>query len=212
MDGVLARRQGDLTVVAENLHKPRNFSALVRTCDAVGIHEVHAVSGGAEVRRHWHTSQGAEKWVRVVTHASAAEACAALRERGFTLLAAHPSADAHDYREIDYTRPSALLVGTEAFGVTPEALRQADRLVRIPMMGMSQSLNVSVACAVLLYEALAQRRAAGFYDRPRLPPERLARDRFEWLYPRLARWCLEQGRDYPALDEDGELLSDPREP
>jgi tRNA (guanosine-2'-O-)-methyltransferase len=133
-----------------------------------------------------------------------------LRSEGFIILAAHLSDQAVDYREIDYTRPTALLIGTEAFGVSDEGLRWVDREIVIPMMGMSQSLNVSVATAVVLYEAVAQRRAAGMYDQSRMPPERHARLRFEWLHPTVARYCRERGLPYPELDQDGELLSDPR--
>jgi tRNA (guanosine-2'-O-)-methyltransferase len=203
---VLARRQPDLTVLAENLHKPRNFSALIRTCDAVGIQWVHAVPGETSPRRHWHTSQGAEKWVELVCHRSTARACASLRQSGFQLVAAHLDETAVDFREVDYTRPTALLLGTELFGVSDTAARQADRLIRIPMLGMSQSLNVSVACAIVLYEAQRQRESAGLYRGPRLNPADHARLRFEWLHPKLARFCQRHGLDYPALDEEGELL------
>jgi len=210
LDGVLDRRQPDLTVLAENLHKPRNLSAVVRTCDAVGVERIHVVPGELNPRRHWHTSQGAEKWVGLQLHESIEGACRALREQGFTLLGAHLSDQAVDYREVDYTRPTALLIGTEAFGVTDEALHWVDQEIMIPMMGMSQSLNVSVACAVVLYEALAQRRAAGLYEASRMPAERHRCTRFEWLHPKVARYCRERGLPYPGLDEDGELLEDPR--
>jgi tRNA (guanosine-2'-O-)-methyltransferase len=205
---VLSRRQPDLTVLAENLHKPRNFSAVIRTCDSVGIHQVHVVPGEASPRRHWHTSQGAEKWVEVETHTSTAEALETLRTRGFRLVAAHLSQKAVSYREIDYTYPTALVIGTELFGVSPEALALADRQIRIPMLGMSQSLNVSVACAVVLYEAQRQRQAAGMYDECRLDQATRTRLRFEWLHPKLAAFCRERGFAYPALDEDGELLGE----
>ena len=212
LDGVLHRRQPDLTVLAENLHKPRNLSAVVRTCDAVGITDIHVVPGETNVRKHWHTSQGAEKWVGLQVHESTREACEHLRSEGFSILAAHLSDHAVDYRDVDYTRPTALLIGTEAFGVSDEGLRWVDREIVIPMMGMSQSLNVSVATAIVLYEAVAQRRAAGMYDHSRMAPGRHATLRFEWLHPTVARYCRERGLPYPALDEDGELLSDPRSP
>lgn len=211
LDGVLNRRQPDLTVLAENLHKPRNLSAVVRTCDAVGIPEIHVVPGEENPRKHWHTSQGAEKWVGLRVHDSTRAACEQLRAEGFTILAAHLSDQAVDYREVDYTRPTALLIGTEAFGVSDEGLRWVDREIVIPMMGMSQSLNVSVATAVVLYEAAAQRRAAGLYDTSRMDPETHARLRFEWLHPKVARYCRERGLAYPALDEEGEMERDPRE-
>ncbi len=206
LDAVLSRRQPDLTILAENLHKPRNFSALIRTCDAVGIQDVHAVPGETNPRRHWHTSQGAEKWVELHCHESTGHACDWLRQRGFQLVAAHLSESACDYREVDYTKPTALLIGTERFGVSERALQQADRLISIPMVGMSQSLNVSVACAIVLYEAQRQRQAAGQYDRSRMDPRTRQRLRFEWLHPKLARFCQERGLAYPALDEAGNLL------
>lgn len=210
LDGVLNRRQPDLTVIAENLHKPRNLSAVVRTCDSVGIPELNVVPGEVNVRKHWHTSQGAEKWVELKVHESTRAACTTLRKQGFTILGAHLSDRAVDYREVDYTQPTALLIGTEAFGVSDEGLRWVDQEIVIPMMGMSQSLNVSVATAVVLYEAVAQRRAAGLYEESRMDPGQHARRRFEWLHPTVARFCRERSLPYPDMDENGELLSDPR--
>ena len=206
VDSVLAQRQPDLTVLAERLHKPRNFSAIVRTCDAVGINEVHAVPGGDGLSIHWKTSQGAEKWVRVRRHASLLAACAHLRARGFQLVAAHPDESAADYRDIDYTVPTALLVGTELFGVSEAGLAQSDLHITIPMKGMTRSLNVSVACAIVLYEALRQRDAAGMYGAGRLPAELRDELRFEWLQPSLARYCRERGLAYPELDDEGNVI------
>ena len=205
LDAVLARRQPDLTVFAENLHKTRNFSAMVRTCDAVGINEVHVYQEEDGLRRHWNTSQGAEKWLRVHAHESPAEACSHLQAAGYKLVAAHLGETAVDYRDVDYTQPVALVLGTELFGVSEATLAMSDTQVRIPMMGVTQSLNVSVACAVVLFEALRQRQAAGLYDRCRLDQAELARQRFEWLHPVLADYCNRHGLAYPALDEEGEL-------
>lgn len=208
IDSVLNRRQGDLTVLAESLHKPRNFSAIVRTCDAVGINELHAVPGEDGLAIHWKTSQGAEKWVSVRAHDDLPSACAWLRRRGFRLIAAHLSNQAVDYREIDYTRPTALMVGTELFGVSENALAEADQHVMIPMLGMTQSLNVSVACAIVLYEAMRQRQKAGMYGAPRIDEKTWKRQRFEWLHPKLAAFCRERELEYPELDELGKVVGD----
>jgi tRNA (guanosine-2'-O-)-methyltransferase len=205
---VLSLRQPDLTVVAENLHKPRNFSAVIRTCDAVGIQQVHVIPGETTPRRHWHTSQGAEKWVEVRRHESVRAAADWLKDRGFQLVAAHLSPAAADFRTVDYTVPTALVIGTELFGVSDAALELSDVQIGIPMMGMSQSLNVSVACALVLYEAQRQRRSAGLYDECRLDRQTHHRLRFEWLHPKLAHYCRERGLEYPALDEQGELLEE----
>ena len=208
LDWVLAQRQPDLTVLAESLHKPRNFSAIVRTCDAVGINDLHAVPGDGGLAIHWKTSQGAEKWIKVHPHRSLDQACQHLRGRGFQLVAAHLSDKAIDYRELDYTVPTALIVSTELFGASEQALAAADHEVMIPMMGVTQSLNVSVACAVVLYEALRQRQAAGMYGKLRLSGESMERQRFEWLHPTVAKFCKKRKLDYPELDEEGEIIGD----
>lgn len=205
LDAVLAMRQPDLTVFAENLHKPRNFSAMVRNCDAVGINEMHVLPGETDLRKHWNTSQGAEKWMCIRTHESSGQACAYLKSAGFRLIAAHLGDDAVDYRQVDYTQPTALVLGTELFGVSEITLANVDQQVFIPMMGVTQSLNVSVACAIVLYEAQRQRQAAGMYDHCRLDDETLARQRFEWLHPVLTDYCQRHGLEYPALDESGDL-------
>ena len=208
LDAVLDRRQPDLTVLSENLHKPKNFSALVRTCDAVGIHEVNVVPGEFHPRRHWHTSSGTEKWIGVQTHKTIAAAAATLKARGFRLVAAHISEQASDFREVDYTLPTALLIGTELFGVSDEALKHVDQQISIPMQGMSQSLNVSVAAALVLYEAQRQRQLAGMYDESRLDEATRTRLRFEWMHPVVTDFCQQRGLDYPELDEEGEIIGD----
>jgi tRNA (guanosine-2'-O-)-methyltransferase len=205
LDAVLALRQPDLTVFAENLHKPKNFSAMVRNCDAVGINEMHVLPGEGKLRTHWKTSQGAEKWMHIKTHNSNDEACTYLKANGFRLVAAHLSDTAIDYQQVDYTQPTAIVLGTELFGVSETTLSFVDQQIKIPMMGVSQSLNVSVACAVVLYEAQRQRLKAGMYDSCRLDDESFALQRFEWLHPVLTEYCQRHGLNYPALDENGEL-------
>ncbi len=205
LDAVLALRQPDLTIFAENLHKPRNFSAMVRNCDAVGINQMHVLADVDTVRTHWNTSQGAEKWMHIKTHNNTMEACTHLKSNGFRLLAAHLGSTTVDYRDVDYTQPTALVLGTELFGVSDVALSYVDQQISIPMRGVSQSLNVSVACAIVLYEAQHQRQAAGMYRHCRLDKATLRRQRFEWLHPVLADYCQRHQLDYPALDESGEL-------
>lgn len=207
LDRVLSYRQPDLTVLAENLHKPRNFSAIVRTCDAVGVNELHVIPGDDGHSIHWKTSQGAEKWVKIRSHDSLSGGCAFLRGQGFRLVAAHPSGGARDYRELDYTGPVALVVGTELFGVSEAALAEADQQVMIPMFGVTRSLNVSVACAIILYEAMRQRQTAGLYDSRHLDGARWKNQRFEWLHPQLAEYCRRRKLEFPDLDQEGNLLT-----
>ncbi|GIW26787.1 MAG: tRNA (guanosine(18)-2'-O)-methyltransferase [Meiothermus sp.] len=181
---VLDKRQPDLTVLMERVHKPHNFSAILRSCDAVGVLEAHAIPAKHGIpnleeaedlslkgKTFNETSGSAAKWVGLTLHADTASAFAHLKARGFQVLAAHFSERAVDYRQADYTRPTCILLGTEKWGVSPEAAELADAHVLIPMMGMVQSLNVSVAAAVILFEAQRQRLQAGFYERVRLAPE-----------------------------------------
>lgn len=205
----LDRRQPDLTLLAENVHKTHNLSALLRTCDAVGVPVVHAVSGDGTVQRHRRVSGGSRHWVDVRVHDSVERACASLKADGFEILAAHFSARAVDFRTIDYTRPSAILLGSELTGVSAHAAALADRHIVIPMRGMVASLNVSVAAAVILYEAERQRSAAGCYGGCRLSAEARERTLFEWCYPRIAAACREKEVPYPALDAEGGLLDNP---
>lgn len=168
---IAASRQPDLTVFMERVHKPHNVAAILRTCDAVGVMDAHAVPPTGGIPSLNHTAQGAQRWVRLHRHHDAADGLGQLKRAGFTLYAAHFSELATDFREPDYTRPSAIVVGTEKFGVSDEALALCDRQIIIPMLGMTQSLNVSVATALILYEAQRQRAAAGMYEPKSLDEE-----------------------------------------
>ncbi len=201
----LCRRQPDLTVLMECVHKSHNLSAILRNCDAVGVLEAHAIPPEDGLKIHFHTSAGTAKWVRLVRHRTIQAAVQELKGRGFRVLAAHPGSDSVDFREVDFTAPTALMMGAELMGLSDEALALADLRISIPMMGMAQSFNVSVATALLLFEAFRQREAAHMYDESRMDPEELRRTLFEWAYPRIARHCRDRGMRYPSLGKDGGL-------
>ena len=203
---VLDRRQPDLTVLMDNVHKPHNFSAVLRSCDAVGVYEAHAVWSEPGLAPLHHTSGGSARWVRVAAHTNTSHAAAHLREHNFTIYAAHLSSSACDYRDCDYTAPSAILLGAELTGVSPGALELADQHITIPMTGMVESLNVSVAAAIILFEAQRQRLRAGLYDSSRLAQPLYQQTLFEWLHPSVAAFCKRRGLDYPVLDEAGEIV------
>ncbi|WP_417361904.1 tRNA (guanosine(18)-2'-O)-methyltransferase TrmH [Gallaecimonas pentaromativorans] len=205
---VLAMRQPDLTVCMEEVHKAHNLSAVVRTADAIGIHEVHAIFPQKGVRMRPHTAGGSLNWVKVHRHRHIEEAVTALRTQGMQIVATNLSAKAKDFRDIDYTQPTALLVGQELQGISPEALALADHHVVIPMLGMVQSLNVSVASALILYEAQRQRQNAGMYGHSRLPEAEWQRLLFERGYPQLAQQCNRKGLPFPLIDEAGEVQAD----
>ena len=201
----LRRRQPDLTVLMERVHKSHNLSAILRNCDAVGVLQAHAIPPEEGLQIHSHISAGTAKWVRLVRHRTIQGAIQELKERGFRVLAAHPGPEAVDFREVDYTGPTALMIGGELLGLSNEALALADERIAIPMVGMAQSFNVSVATALLLFEAFRQRQAAQMYDESRIDPAESERILFEWAYPRIARHCRSRGTTYPPLDQDGVL-------
>ncbi len=187
IQSVAARRQVDLTVFMERVHKPHNVAAILRTCDAVGVMRAHAVPPTGGIPALNHTAQGAQRWVELIRHHDAAAGLAQLRQAGFRLYAAHFSERAVDFREPDYTQPTAIVMGTEKFGVSAETLEMVDGEVVIPMLGMTQSLNVSVATALILFEAQRQRQAAGMYE-PRSLEESPWKELSEgWIARDLAR-------------------------
>ncbi|MCU0454231.1 MAG: RNA methyltransferase [Bacteroidetes bacterium] len=172
----LRRRQPDLTVVMENIHDPHNVSAMLRSCDAVGVLQVHLVYTheafpdiGAK------SSASARKWVERMSHRSVADCYDRLRAEGFAVYATRLDPTARSLYDLDLTKPTAFVFGNEHRGVSDEAAERSDGSVMIPMMGMIQSLNVSVACAVSLFEAARQRIIAGAYDAPNMSQDELDR-------------------------------------
>lgn len=181
---VLGKRQPTLTVVLEDVHDPHNASAVLRSCDAVGVLDVHLVYVHEEPPRTSFgrsTSASAAKWIRLHWHESIEACYAALREQGFTIVATALEPDSTGLYDLDMTQPTALVFGNEMRGVSREGIENADRAAYIPMQGMVESLNISVSCAVSLYEAMRQRRAAGMYDTPQLGEGELVTLREEWL-------------------------------
>lgn len=207
---VLKARQPDLTLCLEEVHKPNNVSAVIRTADATGLHKIHAVWPDKKMRTLAHTSAGARNWVEVDTHDTIGDAVSELKNQGMQVLVTHLSDSAVDFREIDYTKPTAIILGGEKNGITQQALDLADQDIIIPMVGMVQSLNVSVASALILYEAQRQRQAAGMYDREKslLPEQTIQRIIFERGHPVLAKVAKRKGLPYPELDHVGQIVAD----
>lgn len=203
---VLEKRQVDLTVVVDRLHIGRNLAAIRRTCDGLGVGTIHAVvPEGFEQKRFAGTTMGSHKWVELKRYRSASEAISLMRTNGMQVLAADVGSRALDYRSIDFTQPTAILMGAEVDGVSKEAQGMVDGFFSVPMLGMVESFNVSVACALILVEAIRQRNKAGMLDKPSLRQEEIDRLAFEWGYPKLKRYYQGKGLPYPALDEKGQV-------
>ncbi|RYY40843.1 MAG: RNA methyltransferase [Chitinophagaceae bacterium] len=166
IEAVLQRRQSNLTVVLENVFDPHNVSAVMRSCDAVGVQEIYVLNTKIPPHKKWgfRSSSSAYKWLTVHQFTDAAACFAELRSRYTRILTTHLSSDAVSLYDTDLTVATALVFGNEHGGVSEEFRALADGNFIIPQVGMIQSLNISVACAVSLYEAFRQKTAAGHYN------------------------------------------------
>ena len=167
---VVDKRQPTLTIVLENVHDPHNVSAVIRSCDAVGILDIHFVyhSGQSFPVLAEKSSASARKWVFAHRHNSIEDCFKLLRQQGKSIFTTAMSVDSVSLYEMNLTQPIALVFGNEHNGVSETALQLADGNFLIPQVGMIQSLNISVACSVTIYEAFRQRMIAGMYNENQL--------------------------------------------
>lgn len=173
LEVVLQHRQPDLTVVMENIHDPHNVSAMLRSCDASGVMEaqlLYNVEAFPKIGKK--SSASAGKWVERRKFKSIAECYGRLRLEGFRIYATRLDDRARSLYDIDLTQKVAIVFGNEHRGVSDEAAQEADCMIQIPMFGMIQSLNVSVACAIVLFEALRQRLKKGEYGMSKFQKKR----------------------------------------
>ena len=210
LKSVLNRRISNLTVLIENVEKPHNLSAIIRSCDAVGILEVYAVFNKEKYLTFNSTAQGSQKWVQINQFKESTDAIKVLKNKGFKLYGTNLNPKSIDYRKCNFEGPTAFVLGAEKWGISQKAADLMDEHIHIPMRGMVESLNVSVAASALLFEATRQRQLAN------LMPESgegmskaiYRKKIFEWAYPEVADWCQSEGREYPELNEKGEIIEE----
>ncbi|QOR61045.1 TrmH family RNA methyltransferase [Sulfurovum sp. ST-21] len=185
IDMVLCKKQPDLQLFCDDVHSSQNLSAITRSCDGAGVlYLYYATKDNKAVRVHKSITQGAHRWVereRIDTEKKFSF-LKQKKDEGYQIFVTHLDENAVSFREVDYTRPTLIIVGNEKEGVSPQVAAMADRSIVIPMQGMVQSLNVSVATALVLYEAQRQREEAGLYDTPQLLLEQRERLKASWLY------------------------------
>lgn len=179
---VLQQRQPNLTVVMENVDDPHNISAVMRTCESVGIQDIYVLTTKIHPHKKFgpKSSSSAAKWLTVHEYVDAKECIDALRKHYKKILTTHLSTDAISLFEIDFTESIALVFGNEHDGVSEEIRSFADGNFIIPQMGIIQSLNISVACAITIYEALRQKMLAGHYHQNTMPVGRIEGLLKEW--------------------------------
>lgn len=184
---VLRYRQNDLTVVLENVEDPHNISAVMRSCDSVGIKEIYIVNTKLTPHRKFgaRSSSGARKWVMVQQFTSISECMKVVRSHYNRVWSTHLSADAKSLYDLDLTNSTALVFGNEAKGLSAEMIAHCDGNFIIPQLGMSMSLNISVACAVSIFEAYRQKNLAGHYRKQKITESEVADIKSFWkIYER----------------------------
>jgi tRNA (guanosine-2'-O-)-methyltransferase len=170
IESVLNNRQADITLILENVNDPHNVSAVMRTADAIGVSEIFVLNNRIPLFEKWgkKSSSSAAKWLQVHQFDDTETCIKAVRARYDKIYTTHLSADAKGLWSLNLTERVALVFGNEHAGITEELLTHSDGNFIIPQVGMIQSLNISVACAICLYEAMRQRDLAGFYKESRL--------------------------------------------
>jgi tRNA (guanosine-2'-O-)-methyltransferase len=179
IEQVLLKRQNDITVVLENVYDPHNISAVMRTCDAVGVKEIYVLNNKIPPHKKWgsRSSSSAAKWMVIQQFEDAQQCFYELRKNYAAIYTTHLQENSRQLYELDLTQPVALVFGNEHSGVSEEIRKLADGNFIIPQVGMITSLNISVACAVTLYEAYRQKTNANHYS-----AQKLSSVEYDYLY------------------------------
>ncbi len=204
---VLNCRMKNLTVLVEAVNKPHNLSAILRTCDAAGVFEANFICEKDKVKTFNSTAQGSQKWVKINNYDTLITAVSGLKKKGYKLFGTSLNASSIDYRNFDYSENTCFVLGAEKWGLSEELISKVDESIFIPMTGMVQSLNVSVAASILLFEAIRQRQNKNLLplNGEGLSAKEYQKTLFEWSYPELASIFRKSGRKYPNLNEYGEI-------
>ena len=178
----LSKRQNDLTVVLENVFDPHNETAVMRSCDSVGIQDIYIINNRKPPRKEWgfRSGSGAKKWLSIHQFSNADECFKELRSKYARILTTHLGSDSVGLYDINFTESIALVFGNERFGVSEETRALADGSFVIPQCGIIQSLNISVACAVTIYEAFRQKQVAGHYNTPSMAARQVDELLMKW--------------------------------
>lgn len=177
---ILSKRTRHITVALEDVYQMHNASAVIRSCDVFGMQEAHLIEARYGRRLDKKIAMGAQKWVDVSRYENTASCIEALRHRGYQIVATSPHAGNLRPGELPLDRPVALFFGTEKEGLSKEVLQQADAAVSIPMVGFTESLNISVAAAILLYDLSNRLRNSGVAWQ--LSEADILEKRFDWAF------------------------------
>lgn len=169
VEKVLSQRTRYLTVVLENIYQSQNASAVVRTCECMGLQDVHIVEDTAKYHLNIRVLKGSYKWMNMERYhnrqVNNTEVCFdRLRSQGYRIMVADPAEDGTSIDELDVSAGKiALVFGNELRGASAYGLQHADAKVKIPMFGFTESLNVSVSVAICLNTILGKLRRSGTF-------------------------------------------------
>ncbi len=210
LKSVLNKRMSNLTVLIENVEKPHNLSAIIRSCDAAGVLEAYAIFNNEKYLTFNSTAQGSQKWVQMNQYEKTEDAITVLKDKGYKLYGTNLNDKSVDYKKCNFEGPTAFVLGAEKWGISEKATSLMDEIIHIPMRGMVESLNVSVATSTLLFEAVRQRQVANILpeEGEGMSKETYTKTIFEWAYPEVANWCKSEGKKYPDLNEKGEIMDE----
>jgi tRNA (guanosine-2'-O-)-methyltransferase len=179
---VLDKRQNDFAVILENVHNPHNISAIMRTCDAVGIQDIFIITTTIAPQKFWgrRSNAGAAGWMSIHQFTDVVSCVNEVRTRHAKIITTSLVDGAKTVFDVDFTENIAIVFGNEASGISPELMSYADDNFVIPQVGIIPSLNVSVSCAVSLYEALRQKSLVGHYNSPKISDVQLKNLSDKW--------------------------------
>lgn len=200
--GIIRNRTRYITLVLEDIYQAQNASATLRTCDCLGVQDIHIIENSNKFKVDGEVDMGASKWLTIHRYNqlenNTLEAIDSLREAGYRMVAATPHNNACTIRELDLSKGKvALLFGTELTGLSELALKNADEYVRIPMFGFTESYNISVSVALILYE-LTNRIRSSEIDY-RLSPDEQDELMLQWLRASIRNSSLIEKRFYNEL-------------
>ena len=175
---VLANRTKHFTIAMEDVYQLHNTSAVMRSCEVFGVQELNVIEQRFGKRIDKEIAMGAQKWVDVNRFATIQNCIDDLKEKGYQIIATTPHNDSCLLQDFDISKPSAIFFGTEKLGLSEEVMQQADGFLKIPMVGFTESLNISVSAAIVIQDITARLRRSNL--KWKLTEEEILKKRLDW--------------------------------
>ena len=175
---ILSQRTNFITVAVEDVFQMHNTSAVIRSCESFGIQQAHLIEGKYGQRLDEEIAMGAQKWVDVKRYKNSKEAVDALKKKGYKIVATSPHANSSLLQDYKLDGKVALFFGTENKGLSDYVLENADASLKIPMVGFTESLNISVSAAIILQQLTTKLKSSGLEWK--LNPTEMMEKRLDW--------------------------------